>query len=325
MPPLDNAEVLVKSPLPSMPKKETAFRDKLTEKYNWFLHYGGGMTDQSLSFYEIPNFKGDWKTVSPEDYYAYRLSVKGVRPEKGRHDVSVQDVARALDEDKKIPQPVQNNLQAAREAFYGKRTPMEANDIIWVSETRMKEVIATEFPAAGAFKYGDHVGILLTYKEGESPTEFQAKVVHELGHFERNKSGKDDSAHDLKKANLEEGIVQANARKAAEKGGFDKAMSLTVYAFESEVADKLSRKLGVDSLMGYSHSEIEKLMNETPSMKSAAPNGYNYLIDNLDNYLQSVNEVDRAEKLKREIPPERFNVLVNQFAKAKLNIDKLLS
>lgn len=317
----DNTSKPAESPQPEVPKEN--FRTQLTEKYNWFLQHFGGMVNGRVMIYEIPGFTGDWAKVSPQDYYAYRLSIKGLKPENGQESATLQQVVAELDKDRATGSQRGESLSLALRVYYGVEddSKLELNNFVWVSHARMRELVTnTEFPAAGAFKYGEHIGVLLNAESTKDAKEFSAEVAHEVGHFERMKSGKDDTNKDQKKVRLEEGIVQANAINVAEKGGFQDAKSLEVYDFETSVVMKLAEKLGVD-LMSYSHAEIEQLMKLIPTTAEISSNPYQYLVDNLDSYIRAVGEVDKAGD---NIDPKRLNELALQFTQAENAINKLL-
>jgi hypothetical protein len=301
---------------------EADFRSRVTERYNWYLHHYGGLIGGRVAIYEVPNFDGDWTQVGPEDYFAYRLSVMGVRPEEEQSAVSPTQVAAELDRDKTLRMQRAASLLGVLRAYHGPgETPMEQNDFMYVSPGRMRELVSNaEFPAAGAFRYGPHVGVLLNAELEDGGHEFSAQVAHEVGHLERMRSGDDDTEKDVKKIRLEEGIVQANARDVASRGDFTDAKALEAYDFETSVAVRLADKLGV-ALMEFSHAEIEQLMRLSPTLSAIAENPYQLLVDSLDTYVRAVDEVDKAGD---SIDPKRLNELAILFMKAEKTINTLL-
>jgi hypothetical protein len=203
----------------------------------------------------------------------------------------------------------------------GRTFKLERNDFIGVTSTRMKHLVANaEFPIAGTFQYGPHIGVLLNMESDRDPKEFSVELAHEIGHFERMKQKKADIDEDPKKARLEEGIVQANAKRVAVIGGFADATAMNGYEFETWVAEALSQKLGV-LLMDHTHSEIRQIMARQGRWPGMLPDPYQYLVDNLDGYSKTVEEASRAGE---DIGEARLRELALKFNQAKTNLEKML-
>lgn len=298
-----DAKIIEKEKVEKTPRVEKeSFHARVAERYNEWLQKG--MENGVVKVFTPQEFGGDWTEVRAEDYFVHRLSVLGLRPGNGRvTEIDIRETLTGYREKLVGDQERLNTIRQAYELFNEKCRKFglevgtfDPNRIYLVPSERIAQI--SKRPDHLAITMANETGDILIPEDAEELKDLNQLfdvVVHELGHQARDNK-EIDHRHSGGSVLLEEGIIQANAQDIEKENEKVSRRTEEVYNFDSWVARSLAKALGAESLIGFGHQEIKRMMAEKYAYLGGVEEPYDMLIDNMIAYNEAFEQA--AEKVR---------------------------
>lgn len=309
-----------------IPQKEiNQFHGRVAERVNAWLGEIGEYDRKKL--YRLEKGFHGWETVSAEDYLLHRITVIGLP--LGSKSVTAEQVGKIL--------------QQYREAIFSQREKVETICLAYAEFNQSSSLQVGEFDLgrlfllprsrivelAGnnldglAYTLGGAVSEIIVPIDDESlsdPNSLYDVIVHELGHQARHEQKLDQNASRW----LEEGIVQANARRVEWANNRISRRSKEIYHIEAEVAERLGLKLGED-LFTLSHDEIREKMRAVYGYLGIAGDPYDELVFCIYDYRKMFDEFACRLETEENISESEIKEMRQQLRIKKRGIYSLWS
>jgi hypothetical protein len=237
--------------------------NRCTEWVTEQIHQG---KNPRKEFFRPPDFDGDWSKVRSADYFLHRLSILGLPAETSK--ITAEFVGQALRQHSErvasrnnVLSSAYNNFNDSSKQFGLSAGSFDPNRLYFLDSSRVAEISGNTEDGL-AYTLDGNVGeIIIPHDDkdlNQDPNQLYDVIIHEIGHQARGQGGLDQNRSKI----LEEGIVQQHARSIEQKNGKVSRRTGESYLFEAEVVQHLSKALGLESLIGMSHEDIQKRMRE---------------------------------------------------------------
>lgn len=260
------------------------FHGRVAERVNSWLERVGVYDRKQL--YRPEKASDGWDKVDPEDYFLHRITVIGLP--LGSKSVTAEQVGKILQQYREAISSQSEKVATARSAYaeFNQDSSLQVGEfdperLFLLPRSRIVELAGDELDGL-AYTLKGTVGEIIVPIDDETlsdPEHPYDVVVHELGHQARQAQGLDEDAS----RGLEEGIIQANAKKIEQANDKLSRRSGEVYHIETEVAERLGVKLGVD-LFTLSHSQIREKMENVYANLGMVGEPYDELIYDIYDY-----------------------------------------
>lgn len=313
--------------------KENVFHQRIADKFNdWRKNLITQIKIPRKEIFKPENFEGDWTKADAADYFVHKLSVIGLPDNK---EITAEDISKAIAEYNgkaatkeriSFTQECYAQFNTAAQKYGLDIGIFEHNRVYFLSEKRIAEIVGSREDRLACTLPGATREILITADNEElnyDPNQMYDVIVHELGHLARDLRGLNKN----KDTDLEEGIIQAQARLLEKSHGKESRRTAEIYSIQADVAEQLAIALGAESLFGMNYHEIREKMITKYKLPGQISDPYDNLIYDLILYRRKFDsfnagiteETPNADVLPMNIELRKDRQAMNRIWGFKLN------